>query len=492
MKILSKILWKILLTLGPPAFFFTGASCLAATITLTPAQIPNLALKQGLDTQSEILREQQNRLSFAEIRKLYDFQLTGDIGTQTSKFENVSNTSYLGDSTTTANIKLAKAFSTGTTLSLEYNKLSQRAELAPTSLALGNYEQNIAVLSLEQNLWRNFFGISARADLHAVEVGLKASKIAEISNLQDVVLTAVRAYWSAYVAQETFQESVRSRDRYQKVVASVKKKTNYGYNSPGDLSQAQAELESREQIVKTSSINYLAAIDQLITLLNLPSGSEFKFVIPEKVPPPPEKMPDVNVETLRPIQASQLRLESANELLTSAHSNSYPDVSLVARYAVQGLDQNQTESYNELTSGTRPRYYIGLRLQYNFGSDYQHEFEINRRINQKLADLDLQKRRLLLMDAKNNLLRQIQGSYAILVSTETQRGYREKASVELSRSYGQGRTDIAILIESLNKYFDAEVQTTRAIGNYQTALSEWKAFQDQLVVENEKTETTKN
>jgi outer membrane protein TolC len=474
---------KILLLSLFLTHFMIGSTSRAATLSISPKEIPNLVLKQGLDTQAEILKQQQNRINLAEIRKNYDFQLTADVGNQYSKFEGLSRNSPLNDQTTTANIKLAKPFYTGTTLALEYNKASDRPELVPGSLSIGNYEQNIFGLSLEQNLWRNFFGVAARADLRSVEAGLKASKISEISNLQDVVLTAIRAYWSAYVAQETFQEAVRSRDRYQKVVSSVKKKTGYGYTNPGDSAQAQAELESREQIVKTASISYLASVDALVTLLNLPPQSEIKFVVPEKVNPPPEKPADVNIETLRPVQASLLKLEAATESLKSAQSNSYPDLSLVGRYSAQGLDPSSSESYSEMTSGTRPRYYVGLKLQYNFGSGYQKENEINKRINQQLASLDLQKQRLLLADQKNNLLRQLQAFYSIVQSTQVQKTFREKASLELSRSYNQGRTDIAILIDSLNKYFDAEVRMTRAIGDYQTALSEWQAFQDQLVVE---------
>ena len=477
-----------------PFLSFLAALCLmmclhlnasAAQLVLRPQDVPALALKQGLDTQSEILRQQQTRLSFAEIEKIYDYQLTADFGTQTSKFQSVTGfSSTVNDQLTTANVKLAKSFFTGTTLALEYNKSSDRADLSPGSPALASYEQNIMGISLEQNLWRNFFGVAARADLRSVEVGLKASKLSEINNLQEVALTAIRAYWAAYVAQESFQESVRSRDRYHKVVASVKKKTGYGYNNPGDSAQAQAELESREQIVKTLSLNYLAAMDQLKLVLNLPSQSQIKFEIPEQIKPPPEKASEVNVESLRPIQASLLKLESANESLKASQSYAHPDVSLVGRYATQGLDPSSgTDSFNQAVTGNRPRYYLGVKLQYYFGSDYQKELQINRRINQQLADLELQKKRLQLTNSKDSLWRQIQAYYAILLSTESQKNFREKASLELSRSYGQGRTDIAILIDSLNKYFDAQLQKIRAVGNYQTALSEWLAFQDQLVPE---------
>ncbi len=458
----------------------------AVSLNLRPQDVPALVLKQGLDTQSEILRQEQSRLSLVEIEKIYDYQLTGDLGTQTSKFQSVTGSnSASNDQLTTANLKLAKSFLTGTTLALEYNKSSDRADLNPGSLGLGSYEQNIVGISLEQNLWRNFFGVANRSDLRSIETGLKASKLSEINNLQEVVLTAIRAYWAAYVAQESFQESVRSRDRYHKVVASVKKKTGYGYNSPGDAAQAEAELESREIIVKTLSVNYLTAMDQLRLTLNLPAETEVKFVVPEKIQAPPEKMNEVNIESLRPIQASLLKLESANESLKASQSYAHPDISLVGRYATQGFDlTSSNDSFNQALAGSRPRYYLGLKLQYYFGSDYQKELQLNRRINQQLADLDLQKKRLQLADAKNNLLRQIQADYAILLSTETQKGFREKASQELSRSYSQGRTDIAILIESLNKYFNAQVDKIRAVGNYQTALSEWLAFQDQLVIEN--------
>ena len=77
--------------------------------------------------------------------------------------------------------------------------------------------------------------------------------------------------------------------------------------------------------------------------------------------------------------------------------------------------------------------------------------------------------------------RQVTSTFAIAQSKKIQKEYREKAIQELTKSYNQGRTDIAILIDSMNKYFTSEVEYVRSIGNYQIALNEWAATRDELI-----------
>ncbi|MGZ3747093.1 MAG: TolC family protein, partial [Pseudobdellovibrionaceae bacterium] len=84
-------------------------------------------------------------------------------------------------------------------------------------------------------------------------------------------------------------------------------------------------------------------------------------------------------------------------------------------------------------------------------------------------------------DIQAQAQRKVQTTYAAVLSTSEQKKYREKALKELSRSFSQGRTDISIYIDAMNKFSLAEVQYSQAIGNYQTALNEWAAARDELI-----------
>lgn len=462
--------------------FFSISSFAGNSISLSPKSVADLILKQSFKAQEINLTAQQSRLAKATIDKAYDFTLAMDTGYQDSKFESSTNTYLLRTQTATTNLTLTKPFFTGTSLSLAYSRSSDKPEVstAATTVPLSLTTDTVGII-LTQNLWKNFFGSADRADLKNASFTYESLQVARVNQLQDLVLEGIRAYWAAYVAQETFQESLNSRNRYLKLVEEIKKKTNYGYSNPGELSQAQAELETREQKVKSSSVTYLATIDSLITTLKLPPGSDIKFDVPTEAPAPPQVLESKNVENLRSLKASKLKLQAADESYFSSKSKSYPDLSLVAKAYRQGLEEKAEDAQSEMVSGSRPKYYIGVQFQYTFGSGYYSEDVLNKKSTRDLAESQLSRSRMELQDKQNDLIRKVQSTYSIAQSTKVQRSFREKASQELSKSYNQGRTDISLLITALNNYFDSEVQMTKALGDYQIALNEWAAFQDQLI-----------
>ena len=260
----------------------------------------------------------------------------------------------------------------------------------------------------------------------------------------------------------------------------MKRKTGLGYSAPGELSQVQAEYEGREQTVKTASRDYLKNTENLLTLLGLEPGTEIQFSVPQEIPAVPKLEPK-KVDELRSVRSQKLKVESAKESLTASKSKSYPTLNLVGKAYTSGADENADGSYSELTSGTRPKYYIGLKLAYKFGSGFLEEDIRTKRLNRDLEETRLQRQLLEAGDVEAQSLRNVETSFSVAQSAARQKVFREKAANELTRSFNQGRTDIAILIEALNKFFNSEVVYSQAVGNYAIALNEWAAARDELI-----------
>lgn len=454
-------------------------------ITLTQKDVAELVLKQGLKTKEVNLKYQQFRLTPALALSAYDWVLNAETG-----FEYDKSAGLLSNSTPVeakyeryrTTVGLKKPFTTGTTLGIELSRLSQQVEFdsVVTNPPPGEQTLDSAGLLLEQALLGNFFGVADRGTVNSAELTYQAESINRANELEEVVLEAIRQFWNTYVAQENFKESVASRDRYKKLVDAVKRKTSLGYSNPGDLPQVQAEFETREQKVKTSSTEYLNNLENLVTLLSLEPGTEVRFQIPGNIPAVP-KLPLKKVEELRTVRSQKLKVEAAQESLTAAESLSYPTLNFVGRVYTTGVDENANDAYSDVVSGTRPKYYMGLRFQYNFGSDIQNEQIINKKLSKDLESTRLSRQLLEAEDQELQAQRKVQSTYAVVLSAEKQKGYREKASQELNRSYNQGRTDISILITAMNNYFDSEVQYMRAMGDYAIALNEWAASRDELI-----------
>lgn len=455
-------------------------------IVLNQKRVAELALSQGYKTKSVNLQYQTYRLAVAQTLAAYDWTLGAESGYQYDKSLNMLsigstqlNNKYEQYKTA---ITVNKPLTSGTLLGIELNRLSQKSNIDPLNTNPPPDSQTLdsAGIILEQSLWANFFGNADRATVSATNLGYQAQEVLRANDLEDVVLEAIRQYWSTYASEENFKESIESRDRYKKLVDTVKRKASLGYTNPGDLPQAQAEYETREQAVKTASTDYLNNLATLITLLSLDPNTEIKFETSTLLPPIPKLSPK-NIEELRSVRSQKLKVEAAKENLDASQSKSHPTLNVVGKAYTTGWGENSQASYSGLTAGDRPKYYVGLKLAYHFGADVQNEDIINKKITKDLEETRLGLQTLQASDQQNQAERKVQQNYALAVSAEKQKAFREKAVQELNRSYSQGRTDISILITAMNNFVAAELAYIQAIGNYHIALNEWAAARDELI-----------
>lgn len=465
-------------------------------ITLTQKKVAELALQQGYRTKEVNLQYQQFKLPYVDVLARYDWLLNIASGYEVDKQAQLLTSPTLDPHNKieryNTTFSLQKPFTTGTLATLELNRLSQNADYdsAITTPPPGNQTLDRAGIILEQAILGNFFGVADRGTVNAAEQNYQASEILRANDLENVVLEAVRQFWQAYIAQENFREAVSARDRYKKLVDTVRRKTSLGYSNPGDLPQAQAELETREQTVKLTSTDYLASVENLLTALALDPKSEVKFEMTAALPPMPS-LPPKATEDLRAIRSQKLKVSAAEESLTASKSLSYPTLNVVGKAYTTGVGEKSEDSYSEVTGASRPDYYIGLRFAYNFGSDIQNERIVYNKLNRDLEQTRLQRQMVEVVDANTQAERKAQAAYSIAQSAEKQKGFREKAVSELNRSYSQGRTDINNLIIALNNSFTAEIQYITAVGNYHIALNEWAASRDELIPDEQPSEDKK-
>ncbi len=448
------------------------------TLLLSPKDAADLILRQGLKTKEVNANYQTFALKSYEALAVYDWKVSLESGFEKDRTE--SFTLYGVDPNIErrkATLGLTKSFVTGTALSFDYARISQKYISPINQIPL---TLDTATITLEQSLLGNFFGIGDRATVHAAEVEYEATKILRVNELQNLVLDTLRQFWNTYVAEENFKESLASKERYEKLVAAVKRKNSVGYSSPGEFTQIQAEYETRIQTVKTASVDYLKNMDQLQTLLGLTPGTEINFVIPTELPPAP-KLKELPLDDRRTLVSQKLKVEAAQESLRAAQSKKLPTLNFVGKLGDSGLDDDASLVLNQIKSGDHPKYYVGLKFQYNFGSDLQAQTEFNRRATFELEQARLDRQRLEEKDKQVEAERKVTSTFAVAQSKKLQKEYREKAIQELTRSYNQGRTDIAILIDAMNKYFSSEVEYVRSIGDYQIALNEWAAARDELI-----------
>ncbi len=466
-------------------FIFVTSSTLRATpspLVLSQKEVTQLVIEKSYKAKETDLKFEQMRLAPFQKMSNYDWTVSAETGYEKDKNEGPTHPNTLTNQTYKTSIKVKKSLLTGTNLNFELSRNSVSGNdinIAAPKVTQNTYD--LLGFSLEQNLWRDAFGIQDRADINAAELTYQSNTITRASELQDLVLESLRLYWNTYVAQENFNEAVAARDRYLRFVSELKRKTSYGYSNSYELFQVQAELESREQQIKTNSLDYIKNLESLIQLLNLPSDQKVQFAKVETVPDMP-KLKRKDPAAIRNIHSQFIKVKAAEENLTSSKSLSHPILSLNSSYYQSGYNEKSAISESDLMSGGYPKFYVGLKFVFQFGSDVSTQDILNKKSALGLEQNRYQRLSEELKNQVDNAERKIQTSYYAVDSVKKQMDYREKALNQLQRSFNLGRVDINLLIDAMNKYFSAKVQYTRAVGDYFISLNEWAALNDELVV----------
>ncbi len=450
--------------------------------TINLKTVAQLVLNQSLKKEESVLNYQQAIYKKNQSLASLDYTLNVESGWEQSKFENFTGTANPKDETYKTNIQLKKTFLTGTNLILEYTRTSLKSEFASsyTGSLPNSQTQDVVGLSLEQSLLKNILGQNTQRDLELSELDVQQAEKNKLLQMQEQVLEAIRAFWKAYVSQKNFLESISTRDRYLKLVESVRKKNQFGYANPGELYQVLAELEIREQTVKSLSQDYLNSLDCLLTLLNMPKEEKIELIIPEGLTPAPV-LSKLNLETNRSLLIQKDKIKQSEVQLETANNKTLPDLSLVGKVYRSGLEPTSEDAFTEMSTGSHPKYYLGFKFSYSFGSDQQKDDYKSKLIQKNIEHLKFNKLQSELLEKESVIQRKIQVSYNSIISLKSQLEWREKALQDIQKAYTQGRLDISQLIDSMNKYFAVQTQYTQSLGDYQIALNEWSALSDQLV-----------
>lgn len=453
-------------------------------IVLTQKRVAELLLNQSYVARETIYQYDLVNINLSEYLGKFDWGLRLEVGQtddRSQDFQSLDINNRIQRLDT--QLLLSKLFSTGTQFTFRAQRASRRAtfDLASSqSLSSGDATADLLGVRLEQDFLYNAFGSADRARKREIQNQVEASRFLRTNELQNEVLDAVRHFWKTYVAQENFKEALAARDRYEKLVQFIRRKSGLGYARPGELSQIQAELEARQQAVKSASTHYLMMSDQLLTLLQLPSSTEIRFEVSDEIVPPPD-LKTGEVEELRPLKAQKLTVKSAEEALSAAKAESYPRVALVGEMAQSGYDRDPSSALAETTSGNNPKYYVGVKFEYTFGSGLQGEKTLNRRLKKLLEETKLERQRREIVDRLAQTERQVQSAYQIAVSAQKQKEFRDRYVKEMTTTYNQGRTDLPNYIEALNFYYASVINFSGALGDYQIALNEWAAARDELI-----------
>ena len=452
-------------------------------VSLSPQKVVDHVLGRGLEAKAEDLLAQRSFLGLATAQGVYDFNLKIVPSYEYSEAESLSGASNVSDQTSTVSTSISKMFASGTTLSLGYDWINLSSKLSTIANSQGRkatQDYNAMSVGLRQALWKNSFGLANRLSEEVASSNIKDASDARVENLESVLLNAMTLFWSAYSTQVQLRESIATREKYEQLVKSAKRRQGFNLSTPGEVPRLEAEYLTAEANVKNASANYLNAVGKLLVATQLPPDSEIDFQVDDELPNLPE-LKSVELENLRSVRLQNRRLETARTQLRISNSNYSPKLDLVFKGKSVGVDEERSRSVSEMTGGSKPDYYIGAEFETSLDSQIARGQVADARVVVSQAEVELAKTRdqvrTLLSEADRNAI----AAYHQATTFRDVVIAREKVVREMEVAFRQGRQSLTELIRSYNDLFSAQLEKAKSIGNYHVALNRLSAVRDELV-----------
>lgn len=457
-------------------FFHDLSTVNAQPIAASQEFIRQIILKSS---SWELLKNKLQQNNFSNLSTLSDYEWKMVLS---SGLENNQNQTYSAAgltnsdlSRTLTDLSLIKSFSTGTDLALT---LSNSSLTFNTTNTKTNY--NLLGVELTQALWSNSFGAAQRRQLSLDDKYQTYQKLLLYEQAETSLLQSLQLYEQVFTSGQSLNEAKQIFQRYEEMADKIKKKQQYGNTSPGEYAQIQAELEAQRQNLSQQSYEYELSVEQLkvhLALTNLPTpfSSQFDGGLLNQLPSPK------SASLSRSLQAQKLKTEVSRLAYEESDSKNAPALDFVARYNASGADSDFNSSFQKVTKGQYPKNYVGLQFTYSFGSDVlskttltkKLDFE-NEKLNEKTmvdqfnADLKTSLDKILILKKQTETLK-------------TQLTFRKKAAEELQKAYNQGRVDISVFIQALNKSSQTQIDYYK--NQLDLATTTWNYYQlnDQLL-----------
>ncbi len=456
-----------------------------AKIQLSPQNVVDRVLQKTPEARIVEYQAQNSFAKYSQYLGAYDLKIAASVTWKRDESQSFppSTVDNTENKTTYYNLGFSKEFSTGSIVGLKYEETALDNRLTTAGLAAGKIPKaynNAVSLTLRQQLMQNAFGYASRLLNEIEKANVDNAKLSRDENLESVLLESMTDYWTVFSSQETLRYALQARDKYQNLVKTTRNKARYNLNDPGQLSRVEAEFEQADQKVKAASYEYLFQSEKLLTKLKYEPNQEIDFVIGEKIPPLP-KLDAKSINGLRAMRLSKTKLEQAKKDLARVQNMNLPQLDLVGSVQSVGIDEKRSDSFSEMSSGTRPVYYVGLEFTFALDSETRRGNIAQASVNRDLAEANMEKT----TDDTQVYLSQVEKwttlKFQLAKSSESLVDLRNKVVKDMESAYRQGRQPLVELIRSYNDLFTAQQEHAKALGNYHIALNQWASARDELV-----------
>lgn len=459
------------------AIVLNGSPALA----LTWENFISTALQSSPEVRQTQLRYEVTDLPLQEAQFELEWTATIETGVERDRRLTMNNRVFDLDERVRTTASVTKSFLTGTDLALDIT--NEDLDSTSTSVvAARDGVFNSYLLTLEQNLWRNAFGSQLRSLVNAADAETQALKNQRLEEVESSLLRGAQLFWQAAVLERQHRESEAALKRYETLVKSIERKSSVRYAAPGELAQVRAQYHGRVRQARENFINFEQALLNLKVYLPEIKITDLKWN--EKFPQFGVKLQSSQheIEKTRAYAVAELKKQQFSLEADSVESRNRAQVALVGRVGATGVDTSASESQQQLIEGRRPYWYVGVKLSHTFGSGFLTSEVRQARAQARAQEIATQSEKDRLKLIKAQLESAIESLEESIKAQNEELEAQRQAVQQLTRTYNQGRTDISILIETINRAETAEVEQVQTRADLELAYLQWQFLFDKIAL----------
>lgn len=273
----------------------------------------------------------------------------------------ISGTNALVTTNKTANFGLVQAFSTGGSVALAYNNITQEQNSFRSTV--NPFTNSSLDLTVTQPLLQGFGLALNNRNIRVAKNNLKAADYVFRQQLINSVANVVQLYWSLVAANSTVNVNRQAVAVAQKLYDDNKKQVEIGTLAPIEVVRAEAQLATAQQalVAAQSAVLQLEAV--LKSALSRNGLARPEILGAHVIPTDPIRIPET--EAIQPVQdlvsralenrpdiaQSRIQLDNAGIILTGTRNALLPTLSLVGDMRSNALigSQNTVEGVSATT-----------------------------------------------------------------------------------------------------------------------------------------------
>ncbi|MBY0555023.1 TolC family protein [bacterium] len=272
--------------------------------------------------------------------------------------------------TTLSNLGLSKKFSSGTTLGVTADTTKYEYEL-PVTAGNNGYSTGRLGVSLQQSLWKDFFGHGTRLRQDREEATNKLETLGFELRKRATLIEMESDYWDYLVAQEDLKLKQANLDRAKKLESWNSNRVYNGISDQSDLLQVKALSASREVQLATAKDELTYREAKIRENMGLSDSEPLPMFTSNLMDARPyvgelSKQKDVvKIDTYITALEANVKQRISEETVDSLR----PDLSLVGRYNTNSYNVDHQTMMNNIGKTERPTTFVGVTFSWMFGSD---------------------------------------------------------------------------------------------------------------------------